>query len=38
MAPWYCRMLHPAARLSPAQRELLRQWAEAAAGQQQPPA
>ena len=36
MAPWYYRMLHPAARLSAAQRELLSQWAEAAAGQERP--
>jgi heme-binding protein len=34
MAPWYYRMLHPAARLSAVQRELLRQWAEGAAGQE----
>ena len=38
MAPWYYRVLHPAARLSPAQRELLRQWAEGAVGQERPPA
>ena len=36
MAPGYYRMLHPAARLSDAQRELLRQWAQEAAGQQRP--
>jgi hypothetical protein len=33
MAPWYYRLLHPAARLTSAQRSLLVRWAAAAAEQ-----
>lgn len=30
MAPWYYRLLHPEARLSPAQRDVLVRWAKTA--------
>lgn len=34
MAPWYYRLLHPDARLTPAQRALLIRWATAASAEQ----
>jgi len=36
MAPWYYRVLHPAAALSIAQRDLLIEWAKSAAADDHP--